>query len=167
LNHWALDLRVQARSGLPVDITGQQVVVPATGEQYTFQPNLVSNQPLYLRGTAYPGKRIINESAFTAAPSGTEGDLPRNFARGFDSVQGDLALRRTISVHERFRVQVRAEAFNLFNHPQFGAIYSNLQYGPGQFGYAFNTLNGQLGGLNPLYQSGGPRSLQMMLRLSF
>jgi Carboxypeptidase regulatory-like domain/TonB-dependent Receptor Plug Domain len=167
LNHWSADLRVQARSSLPVDITGPQVIVPETGELYSYQPDLVPNQPIYLRGNAYPGRRIINDDAFTTAPSGVQGNLPRNFARGFDAIESDIALRRTIAIREGLNVQFRAEAFNLFNHPEFGAIYSNLEYGPGQFGYAYNTVNGQLGGLNPLYQSGGPRSLQVMLRLSF
>ena len=166
-NDWAADLRVQARSSLPVDITGPAVIVPQTGEQYAYSPDLVPNQPIYLHSDTYPGKRIINYSAFTTAPSGVQGDLPRNFARGFDAVQSDIALRRKIKIHEGFNLQFRAEAFNLFNHPELGAIYSNLEYGPGQFGYAYNTLNDQLGGLNPLYQSGGPRSLQVMLRLAF
>lgn len=167
LNQWNVDLRIQARSALPVDITGPQVVAPQTGQLYAYSPNLVPNQPIYLRGDAYPGKRIINLNAFSMAPSGVQGDTPRNFARGFDAIQSDVALHRTFAVREGLGIEFRAEAFNLFNHPQFGTIYSNLEYGAGQFGYAYNTLNGQLGGLNPLYQSGGPRSLQMMLRLSF
>jgi hypothetical protein len=167
LNQWNVDLRVQARSALPVDITGSQTVVPSTGELFQYQPNLVPGQPVYLRGNTYPGKRIINQNAFSQAASGVQGDLPRNFARAFDAVQADVALHRTFELHDALSLQFRAEAFNILNHPQFGAIYSNLAYGPSQFGYAYNTLNGELGGLNPLYQSGGPRSLQIMLKFSF
>jgi hypothetical protein len=64
-------------------------------------------------------------------------------------------------------LQFRAEAFNLFNHPNFGTIYNNLAVGQSLFGYAYQTLNNSLGNLNSLYQSGGPRSMQLMLKLQF
>ena len=93
--------------------------------------------------------------------------MPRNAARAFDAVQADVATHRTFPIHDRLNLQFRVEAFNLLNHPQFGAIYNQLSSGPALFGYSYNTLNSQLGGLNPLYQIGGPRSLQVMLRLAF
>jgi hypothetical protein len=82
-------------------------------------------------------------------------------------VQADLALRRTFPIHEGLRLQFRAEAFNLFNHANFGAVYNYLFYGPSLFGYAYQTLNNSLGGLNSLYQSGGPRSIQLALKFVF
>jgi len=78
-----------------------------------------------------------------------------------------LALRREFPIRERLRLQFRAEAFNILNHPNFGLIHNKLSNGPKQFGYAYTTLNGQLGGLNPLYQAGGPRSIQIALKLLF
>jgi hypothetical protein len=166
-SNWGFDLRLQTRSALPVNIESPAVIDPVTGVASEFQPNFVPNEPLYLRGSKYPGKRLINYAAFESAPPSVQGDVPRNVARGFDAVQGDLAVHRTFPIHERFNVQLRGEAFNVFNHPQFGAIYNDLSDGPALFGYAYNTLNGQLGGLNPLYQIGGPRSLQVMLRATF
>lgn len=167
LSHWSGDMRLQARSAPPLDIVSPSTVVPSTGESYAYQPNIVSGQPVYLYSSRYPGGRILNFDAFTEAPAGVQGDLPRNFARSFDAVQADVAIRREFPVKEHSNVQFRAEAFNLFNHPQFGSVYNNLSYGSTEFGYAYNTLNGQLGGLNPLFQVGGPRSLQMMLKITF
>jgi len=66
---------------------------------------------------------------------------------------------------ERLHLQLRAEAFNVFNHPNFGAVYNQIS--DPRFGLASSTLNGQLGGLNPLYQVGGPRSMQLALKLRF
>ena len=81
--------------------------------------------------------------------------------------QVDLALRRDFPLTERLHLQFRAEAFNLFNHPMFGDVYSYLGNGPSLFGLAYDTQNVQLGTTNSLYQNGGPRSLQLALRLSF
>lgn len=166
-NGWGADLRFQSRSALPVNILSTAVINPSTGISTVFQPNFVPNQPLYLRGTSYPGKRVINFAAFAAAAPYVQGNVPRNAARGFDAVQADFAVHRTFAIHDKFSLQLRGEAFNLLNHPQFGAIYNSLSDGPSLFGNAYNTVNSQLGGLNPLYQIGGPRSLQVMLRATF
>jgi hypothetical protein len=164
---WGLDMRLQAHSSLPVNVQGATALDTSTGTYVVYQPNRVSGQPVYLYGNQYPGKRVINYAAFAAAPAGVQGDVPRNFARGFDAVQVDTAIHRDFHIYDRAQLQFRAEAFNIANHPNFGSIYNLLAYGPTRFGFANNTLNGSLGGLNPLYQVGGPRSLQMSLRLSF
>ncbi len=49
----------------------------------------------------------------------------------------------------------------------FGSIYNQLSYGSARFGHAYQTLNYSLGGLSSIYQTGGPRSLQLMLKLAF
>jgi len=65
----------------------------------------------------------------------------------------------------------RAEFFNIFNHPNFGPPDSTLT--DGLFGHSTQTLASSLGsggangGLNPLYQIGGPRSIQLALKLQF
>jgi hypothetical protein len=166
LRDWGFDFRFQARTTLPVDVVGSQELDPGTGTYLQYQPNLVSGQPLYLHGAGYPGRRILNYNAFAAAPNGVQGNLPRNYGRGFGLVQLDTAIRRDIPIHDRFHLQFRAEAFNVFNHPMFGPIYSALSYGPTLFGTAYNTLNA-VGNLDSLYQVGGPRSLQISLRASF
>jgi len=88
----------------------------------------------------------------------------------------DIALRREFSVYERLKLQFRAEAFNVFNHPSFGTIYpfycspdpTSPNYSPGcTFGQATATLANSLGGLSSLYQMGGPRSMQFALHLTF
>ena len=145
LNDWGIDLRFQARTALPVDVIGNQQLDAETGIETQFQPNLVSGEPLYLYGSHYPGGRVINFSDFQAAAAGVQGDLPRNYARGFGAVQLDTAIRREVPIHERLHLQFRAEAFNIFNHPQFGSIYNYLSYGPSLFGHAYTTLNSDLG----------------------
>ena len=129
----------------------------------------MSNQPLYLYGKQYPGGREINPGAFSLPPPNQVGNAPRNFLHGFGAWQMDLALRREFAIYEGLRLRFRAEAFIVFNHPTFGAINSDYcSPGPGcTFGQATATLAQSLGVLSPLYQMGGPRSLQFSLRLAF
>jgi hypothetical protein len=165
LKHWGIDLRVTSRSALPVNILGSQTALP-NGQVVYENPNLVHDEPIYVADSQAPGGRVVNFNAFTAV-SNAIGDAPRNFVRGFAATQADLAIRREFPLHERLKLQFRAEVFNLFNHPNFGTIYNSLSDGSTLFGRANNTLNNALGGLNPLYQMGGPRSLQLALKLSF
>lgn len=167
LRNWSLDTRIIARTGLPVDVIGLTAVDPTLGIQVSYQPNLVANQPLYVYGNNLPGGRAINFNAFASAPTGVQGNAGRNLARAFGAQQVDLAIRREFVFSERFRLQLRAEGFNLFNRPIFGSIYNRLSDGAARFGQAYTTMNSQLGGLNSLYQMGGPRSLQLALKLRF
>ena len=79
----------------------------------------------------------------------------------------DLAVRREFPIHENLKLQFRAEAFNIFNHPNFGSINPNFGTAPTTFGQATGTLANSLGVLSPLYQMGGPRSMQFALKLVF
>jgi hypothetical protein len=115
-------------------------------------------------GQSCPGGRAINPQAFTQATSGL-GDAPRNFTRGFGAWQMDFVIRRDFPIHDRLKLQFRTEAFNIFNHPNFGNI--NGFFGQNTFGQATGTLASSLGVLNSLYQMGGPRSMQFALKLVF
>lgn len=168
LSHWSLDTRVSARSALPVDVLQAETVDPSSGATVTYNPNLVYGEPLYVYGSQYPGGRAINYAAFapTTVP-GVDGSAGRNIARGFDAVQADVTLRRNFQLTEKVGLEFRAEAYNVLNHPIYGSIYNSLSDGAALFGQAYNTQNNQLGGLSALYQVGGPRSMQVSLKLHF
>jgi hypothetical protein len=179
LRDWGLDDRFTARTAFPVTLNGNFLVQP-NGQNYYGGLNVVQDQPVYLYGAncvtilqslgdllpgqGCPGGRAINPLAFTVASSGL-GDAPRNFVRGFGAWQMDLALRRDFPIHERLKLQFRAEAFNIFNHPNFGTI--NSISGSPTFGQATATLASSLGILSPLYQQGGSRSMQFALKVVF
>ena len=168
LQHWSLDARVSARSALPVDVLQAQTVDPNTGATETYHPNLVQGQPFYLYGSQYAGGKAINFNAFSATTvSGVDGNAGRNSARAFDAVQADMTLRRDFPFNERVGMQFRAEAYNILNHPIYGNIYNSLSSGSALFGQTYNTFNTELGGLSSLYQVGGPRSMQVSLKLHF
>jgi hypothetical protein len=181
LHHWGLDDRFTARTAFPVTLYGAGLLQP-NGQFYDSGLNLVQNQPVYLYGAncatvlqnlpqpelapgqGCPGGRAINPNAFTLATSSL-GDAPRNFARGLGAWQMDMAVRRDFPIHERLKLQFRAETFNIFNHPNFGQVSGN--FGAGKFGQFTSTLANSLGVLSPLYQMGGPRSMQFALKLVF
>lgn len=77
----------------------------------------------------------------------------------------DQAVRRDFPIHGRLKLQFRAEAFNVFNHPNFGTI--NSGFGQTTFGQATASLANSLGVLSPLYQMGGARSMQFALKFVF
>lgn len=168
LADWALDSRVSARSGLPVDVLAS-TQISSSGASYSPHPNRVPGQPLYVANADAPGGRRININAFSLPAAGAEGNAGRNIARGFASYQWDVAFRRDFRITDRVHTNFRAEAFNVLNHANFGAINSNIQTNTTAqpFGQATSTQASQLGGLNALYQSGGPRSLQMALKVQF
>ncbi len=86
-----------------------------------------------------PGDKIFNSAMSTAAPPGERGDLTRNGLRGFDAFQADFVVQRAFALSERFRLQSRAEFFNIFNHPNFGSPVNYLT--SPQFGQSTQTLN--------------------------
>ena len=179
LHDWGGDVRLSARSGFPVTLVGNDLVQP-NGQIYHAGLDLVPGQAVYLYGAncaavlqglgdlhpgqGCPGGRAINPNAFNIVNSGL-GDAPRNFARGFNAWQISLVVRREFPIYESLKLQFRAEGFNVFNHPSFGTIDSVA--GSPTFGQATATLANSLGILSPLYQMGGPRSMQFALKLVF
>ena len=167
LGHWSLDAFVLARSALPVNVVG--VTSFAAGIALALRPNVNPGVPLELFGTQYPGGKIFNKTAFTPAPVGQQGNFGRNVLRGFGASQLDLALQREFHITEK--MVPRSEFFNIFNHPNFGSPNNSLT--SPLFGRSTQTLANRLGsggpngGFSPLYQIGGPRSIQLALKLLF
>jgi hypothetical protein len=172
--NWSTDSIVYARSAPPVNVvTGldpfnTEVLSGAYG---AVRPNLISGAPLWIANPDVAGGREINPAAFTIPTGAVQGDLGRNALRGFGATEVDLTLRRQFKLHERLTLQARADLFNIFNHPNFGPP-TNYLSSP-LFGQSTQMLGaslgggGQNGGLNPLYQIGGPRSVQLALKLLF
>jgi hypothetical protein len=161
LNDWGLDLLVRYQSAFPVTpIAGFACL--SDGTCYLQRPDLVSGQPLYIDDPAVPGGRRFNRAAFLPTQQ-QQGNFQRNGLRGFPASQVDLALRREFKLRESLRLQLRAELFNLFNHPNFGPPVPFVP--SGLFGQPQQMLNASLGGLNSLYQMGGPRSGQLAIKI--
>jgi hypothetical protein len=166
---WSLDGIFRARSGFPINVQD--------AEQYTgitlsnaFRPNLIPNVPVWITDPNSPGGRVLNPLAFSPAGA-QQGSLGRNAITGFGMAQLDLALRREFRVAERRTIDVRVEAFNALNHPNFAdpVKYLNSPF----FGQSTSMLNMMLGtgspgsGLAPMLQNGGARSVEVVVRFRF
>jgi Carboxypeptidase regulatory-like domain len=163
---WAMDARLIVRDAFPITLSGNEVINPATGQTYYGGVNFVPGNPLYLYSSQYAGGRSLNPKAFVANASPTvNGNVPRNFFRGFDESQLNVAVRRGFHLYGRTSLEFRAEAFNILNHPNFGYVDNYLP--DATFGQATSMLNQGLQTLSSQYQQGGPRSMQFALKLLF
>jgi len=143
----------------------------AVGVSLMPRPNLNPGVPLELFGSGYPGGKILNRAAFNAPPAGQQGSFGRNVLRGFNATQADIGVHRVFRVTERMGLRFRAEFFNSLNHPNFGSptnLLTSALFGRSTQPLAnFLGAGGANGGFNPLYQIGGPRSIQLGLKLMF
>ncbi len=73
------------------------------------------------RGFTKSPKEWFNTTAFAQPAVAHWGNSGRNILRGGGLNNWDMGLGKTFSLTERVRLQFRAEAFNTFNHPQYGA----------------------------------------------
>ena len=93
------------------------------------RPNLVGNP---YTGVCPNGARVgtpscwFNPSAFAVPPAGQFGNAGRNILRGPAFAQFDPSLHKDFAITERRKITVGVEAYNLFNHPNFG-VPSNTQ----------------------------------------
>jgi hypothetical protein len=185
LRGWSTENIIQARSAPPVDVYYGDFLDLSNGFRTNVRPDIVTGQPFYLYGPQFPGGKAFNPAAFTSPPLDpvtglpvSQGNLPRNALRGFGLTQWDFAIHREFPIHESLKLQFRAEMFNVLNHPNFGPPVGNLGL-PGalnpQFGQSIQMLGQSLAGqgnvgsgaFDPLYQVGGPRSIQFALKLLF
>ncbi|MEP7340230.1 MAG: TonB-dependent receptor, partial [Acidobacteriota bacterium] len=172
LRGWAMDSIFRAQTATPIDVTYARDIGFGF---FNARPDLLSGVsafvPVFLDALNAPGGRQLNPASFLKPKETRQGSLGRNALRGFPFWQVDFALRRQFELPNRIKLQFRAEAFNLFNHPNFGDPRASLS--DPLFGQSNSLLNrglgsgGAGGGLNPVYQVGGPRSIQLAIRLAF
>ena len=116
-------------------------------------PHLPSNRSENAKLTEW-----FNAAAFQDAATGTFGNTPRNFLRGPGFFNLDSSLIKSFPIHhgpfkETQKIDFRAEAFNVFNHPNF--IMGNSAT------WAFNPLYPQI------TSAYSPRIMQFALKYIF
>jgi hypothetical protein len=91
------------------------------------------------------------------------GNMPRHAIRGPGVGNWNVSLFKNFTVKERLRFQLRAEAYNLFNHTQFSSVNTSLQFSTAAatYGQQIAAAAGQMSAARD------PRIMQLALRLSF
>lgn len=166
---WRVEAIARARSGFPLTVL--------SSEQYTgiafanfARPNYLGG-PVWIANASAPGGTSLNPGVFQALASGVQGDLGRNSIAGFGMWQIDAAVAREFAFRDRYKLDLRLEAFNALNHPNFADPVRYLD--SPLFGQSTSMLNLMLGtgspgsGLAPLLESGGARIYQITARFRF
>jgi len=162
---WSIATVAVARAGFPFN-GHVYLMSPDPGGYALSRPDRVPGPPLWIRDSAAGGGKGLNANAFVVPSTPRQGTESRNDIQGFGLTQLDLSLGRKFNITDRINLQFRADAFNALNHPNFTNPPAYVEFGPAYL-VSQEMLNAGLGGLNPLFQEGGPRSLQLSLKLAF
>jgi hypothetical protein len=184
---WQLNTVVTIRSGNPFHLTLFDDY-NNTGEFFP-RPDIIGDP---YTGTRAPD-RFINLSAFkvpcTLDPTGDGsaasclpgtwhfGSLGRNALRGPGYRNVDFSIFKDTDITEKLRIQLRAEIFNIFNHPNFSNpllpsfaadMTSSVDPVTGRgTGFLPITVTPDVGIGNPFLGGGGSRNIQLAVKLSF
>jgi outer membrane receptor protein involved in Fe transport len=141
---WQINGIATRRSGFPTDIRSSRVASNNQVYASINVPDRVNGVSMYLPNKGVDG--WFNPVAFTepaqvrnvnGTPITLFGNAARRVGRGPGSVNTDFSLFKVFSFRERYRVQFRAEAFNLTNTPTFflpSATNAALTIGNSNFG---------------------------------
>jgi hypothetical protein len=144
LGGWQTNGILAAQTGLPFSpVLQTSTTNTGTGSR----PNISS-------AVTYPQtlQNWFSVSSYSIPALYTYGNAGRDTLRGPRRTNLDLSLFKSFAIHEQTRLEFRAEAFNVLNHPQFGLPNPNIG-------------NAQAGSITSVV--GNPRQLQMGLRLQF
>lgn len=116
------------------------------------RPDVVAGVPILLPESQRSVERWINPAAFRDPAPFTFGNAGRNIIPGPGNALFDLALHRRFRFAETHALTLRAESFNLFNHPNLGIPLPFPDFGP---------FFGRIVGV------GEPRRIQLVARYDF
>jgi hypothetical protein len=129
---WQLNSIVTIESGLPFTLS-------TPGSPSNARPDAIGKVDTHPGNTQH----YFDTNMVQAAPTDASGVLLRQGTLGRNTLIGpgvrtvDLSMQKTTPIKERFKLEFRAEAFNLFNHP----VYSNpnTDISAGNFGQITGT----------------------------
>ena len=105
------------------------------------RPDLVGNPNANAPQTA---QQFFNTAVFASVPTGAfrVGNSGRGVINGPGLKRWDLSLFKNIGLRENMRIQLRAEAFNIFNQTNFTTLSTRL--GASTFGQATDTTDARI-----------------------
>ena len=116
------------------------------------RPNVAPGVSVNLPASQRSADRFFNTAAFSDPAPYTFGDAGRDILPGPGNAVVDLSLHRRFRIRERATFEIRADSFNLLNHPNIGIPGPYPDFGP-FFGKALSA--------------GDPRRFQFGARVDF
>ncbi|MGH9499864.1 MAG: carboxypeptidase regulatory-like domain-containing protein [Terriglobales bacterium] len=159
---WALNWIASLQSGRPIPIITSD---DTTGRFYFNQrPNVVPGvNPILPNWNPVSG--YLNAAAFSQPAFGTFGNLGRDSIYGPAYANLDFSVTKNTRLYERLNLQLRAEFFNVFNHPNFALPAGSISPGLAPAGQISQTPDVAQG--NPGLGGGGPRVIQLAAKFAF
>ncbi|MDP8983259.1 MAG: TonB-dependent receptor [Acidobacteriota bacterium] len=162
---WEFALITQLQTGNPVNIVTTNATLTGTA---TIRPDILGPVPVSLTPAGNGNLQYFPSAACTTPQPGCLflaanhfGNLGRNviIGPGFEDI--DLSLVKSTKIRERLTLQFRVDAFDLFNHPNFGQPNRTVSTAAGNtFGQISNTRFAT-------GDSGSSRQLQLAMKLIF
>ncbi|HKX28031.1 MAG TPA: TonB-dependent receptor [Blastocatellia bacterium] len=152
LGGFSVNAIAQAQSGFPISIGATNAALQGLAFN-SLRPNIVADVQAE---TGSKGERLLryfNTAAFRQPNPYTVGNAPRTLPnlRGPGYFTANLSLQRDFKFTERVNLQIRAEAFNLFNRANFQM--PGTAFGADRFGVITSTED--------------PRQIQFAARIKF
>ncbi len=157
LGGWQLNGTLTLMTGTPFDVRYSSSGLNAPGNTQTAD----QIAPVQILHGINTGNPWFSTSSFAPPATGVFGSVGRDSLTGPGLFGLNASLFKTIQVKERWKLEVRCEAFGLTNTPQFNNPGNTL--GNASFGYVTGTI-GSGSGVNG---TGGGRAFQLGAKLSF
>ena len=161
---WDLGVIWSMATGSPVDIMDGQDR-SNIGSSSMDRPNAVAGQSSKLSNPT--PNEWFNVQAFALQPQYTFGNLGRNTVIGPPLFSVDFSLKKDMSFTEQLKLQLRLDAFNAFNHPNFGSPNNGLAADHLDAGGVPIPGSGGFGTITSLNSNVSMRQLQVSLKLVF
>jgi len=168
INHWEISPLVHAMSGSPFTVTsGNDNSLTGIGND---RPNLTNPSALYThnkiqnKNAAGAYTAYVNSAAFTQNSAGTFGASGRFAYRGPKFLQSDVALTREFPLHDRLAMNLRLEAYNVLNHPNFATPAASSA---GYLGTSTSLTSSTFGDITATTSNYGPRIFQAAAKVTF
>lgn len=167
---WQTSAIVQLQSGNPITVETTSALNGTVG---TVRPDVLGTVPTEMVRLKSGAIQYLPQSLCYTPTAGCLfssngkhfGDMARNSIEGPGFEDMDFSLQKDTTFHQHYTVEVRADAFNLLNHPNFGQPLSTMSIGngtitAGNFGQIFSTRF-------PVGDVGSSRQLQLAGRFIF
>ncbi len=131
MDGWQLNAIWSANSGTPFTVydsanVALQASSPPLSAYFASRPNVIGDPS----AGPHTVEQWISRSSFQRlnplTQAGQFGNAGRNISRGPGAIDLDLSLIKNIALRENIKLQLRAESFNLANHPNFSVPVADL-----------------------------------------